>query len=224
MIGAFKDRVDAGKKLAAKVRLFNLPNPIVIALPRGGVPVGYEVAKALHAPLAILPVRKIGAPTNPELAIGALAEGNPPVVLLDDRLIEALRVSATYTEEETQRQLARIQQQMKLFEIGLAPSSLAGQSVIVVDDGVATGATTRVALRALRARNPASLVLAVPVGDIEVLERLRAEVDHLICAMPVEYLGGVGAFYRDFTQVENEVVVDLLQQAAARLKTPAQRT
>ena len=148
MIGVFKDRVDAGKKLAAKVRLFDLPNPIVIALPRGGVPVGYEVAKALHAPLAILPVRKIGAPTNPELAIGALADGNPPVVLLDDSADRsAARVAIPTSKRKRSGRLARIQRQMKLFDIRLRPESLAGKSVIVVDDGVATGATTRVALR-----------------------------------------------------------------------------
>jgi putative phosphoribosyl transferase len=218
MIVSFKDRADAGKKLAAKIRLIDMPNPVVIALPRGGVPVAYEVAKALRAPLLVLPVRKLGAPHNPELAIGAVADGAPPHVLLDPALIEALRVSKDYIEAETARQIERIRQQEVSFDVAATPASLAGRTAIVVDDGVATGATTRAALAAVRDRHPAALVLAVPVGDIGVLEKLRAEADNLVCVLATDYLSAVGAFYRDFTQVEDAVVVDLLRKSAAQHK------
>lgn len=213
MWGQFKDRDDAGEQLAARLRTCNFPNPIVFALPRGGVPIGFKVAEALHAPLDVVLVRKIGAPMQKELAIGAVTDGDPPYVFIDRHMTAMLGVSDAYIADETARQIAEIERRRSRYGVVTPPPSLEGHTAIVVDDGIATGATVRVALQALRQRKPDSLVLAVPVAASDSLADLKNQVERAICLSTPEYFSGVGAFYRDFTQVDDSIVIDLLQRA-----------
>ncbi len=213
MWGIFKDRADAGVQLAQRVRELNLQDPIVFALPRGGVPLGFEVARTLGAPLDVVLVRKIGAPNQKELAIGAVTDGDPPYVFIDRQITATLGVPETYIHAETARQIEEIERRRRLYQVVTPPPSLQGKAAIVVDDGIATGATVRVALQALRQRKPAELVLAVPVAAADSLADLKNQVDRAICLSTPEYFSGVGAFYRDFTQVDDSIVIDLLQRA-----------
>lgn len=213
MLRIFKDRIDAGTQLAEKLRGCHLQNPKIFGLPRGGVPVAFEIAQALHAPLDVVLVRKIGAPMHEEFAIGAVTDGDPPYVYIDRNTTDMLRVSDQYIAEQTARQIAEIERRRARYGVEIPPSSLRGCTAIVVDDGIATGATARVALQALRKREPAALVLAVPVAPANALADLKNQVDRAICLLTPEYFPGVGAFYRDFTQVDDSIVIDLLQRA-----------
>ena len=212
----FRDRADAGRRLAARLRHLRHRHPVVLALPRGGLPVGFEVAADLEAPLDIVIVRKIGAPDQKELAIGAVAEGDPPLVYLDDGLIRALAVPARYVEAETARQIEEIARRRAVYGAGRTRVPVAGATAIVVDDGIATGATMRVALRATRALRPARLVLAVPVAAPDSLAALRPLADEIACVETPASLGAVGAFYLDFPQLEDGEVTAILSRAAAR--------
>lgn len=217
----FHDRTDAGAQLAAQLRSYAFENPTVFALPRGGVPVGFKVAEALQAPLDVVLVRKIGAPMQKELAIGAVADGDPPYVFIDRRMTEMIGVSDAYIAEETAQQIAEIERRRIRYGVITPPPSLRGRTAIVVDDGIATGATMRVALQSLRQREPAALVLAVPVAAADTLVALRGEIDRVICLSTPEYFPGVGGFYLNFTQVDDSVVIDLLQRARDRPKFSA---
>jgi putative phosphoribosyl transferase len=211
----FRDRADAGRQLGAALRRFADAAPLVLALPRGGVAVGREVARALRAPLDVVLVRKIGAPYHEELAVGAVVDGDQPELVLNEDIVRAYGVSADYLEEAEKRQLAEIERRRKLYVAGRPRPPVAGRTAIVVDDGIATGATVLAALRAVRRQNPARLVLAVPVASPVVLDRLRPEADEVVCLDPAPDLMAVGQFYRDFTQVEDEEVVTMLAEAAA---------
>ena len=217
----FDDRADAGRRLAAKLDHLRDKRTVVLALPRGGVPVGFEIARDLGAPLDLVLVRKIGAPWQPELAIGAVADGMPPYTFIDRDLAAALAVPPDYVERETARQLAELERRRRVYCADCAPVEIAGCTAIVVDDGIATGATMRVALEAARRRNPAWLVLAAPVAAPDTIAKLRPLADEVACLAMPEGLGAVGFYYADFHQVGDREVIDLLARAAARSAPPA---
>ena len=212
----FADRHEAGRLLAAKLRERRYKNPVVLALPRGGVPVGYEVACALAAPLDLVLVRKIGAPQQEELAIGAVADGGQPELVTDPRLIAHLGVSSEYLEEMKAAALGEIERRRRIYLKDRAPVDVRGRTAIVVDDGLATGSTMRAALRATRRRQPARLVLAVPVAPADTLERMTGEADETVCLHGAADFFGVGQFYRDFRQLHDVEVTDLLDRATAQ--------
>jgi putative phosphoribosyl transferase len=213
----FDDRNDAGRQLAAKLLAYKDARPVVLALPRGGVPVGYEVARRLDAPLDIILVRKIGAPLQPELAIGAIVEGNPVERFINEELVAELRVPPCYVENEIAREQREIERRRLLYFKGRRPIAIHGHTAIVVDDGIATGATMRAALGAVRRRRPSRLVLAVPVAAAHTAEGLRDVADDIVCLMAPEDFGAIGFFYRDFHQLDDQSVVALLTAAAREL-------
>lgn len=210
----FRDRRDAGKRLGEKLQHLKDKQPVVLALPRGGVPVGREIADALAAPLDVLLVRKIGVPWQPELALGAVADGAPPETFIDRELAAALEISGDYVKEETARQLAEVERRRQAYCAGRAPLDIAGHTAIVVDDGIATGATMRVALQAARRRNPARLVLATPVAAPDTIEKLRPLADEVVCVDTPAGLGAIGFFYTDFHQMSDDEVTAVLAGAA----------
>ncbi len=210
----FLDRHEAGRRLAAALARFREIKPVVLALPRGGVPVGFEIATSLRAPLDVVLVRKIGHPWSPELAIGALADGVPPERFIDQSMVSELGVPRAYIEEETARQVRELENRRRFYLAGRAPLAIEGRTAIVVDDGIATGATMRAALRAVRKRKPAKLVLAVPVAPPSTVESMRDEADEIVCLETPEDFGAVGLFYADFRPVDDATVIDLLRRAA----------
>jgi putative phosphoribosyl transferase len=211
----FRDRREAGRLLAERLAPLRAERPIVLALPRGGVPVAYEVAQALHAPLDLVIVRKIGAPGHEEYAIGAVVDGDPPQVVRNGQVIDILRVPESYIAGETARQLEEIARRRATYLGGRPPLPVEGRTAIVVDDGIATGATVKAALRGLAQARPARLVLAVPVAPPEALAEIRPLVDEMHCLLAPDPFRAVGLFYDDFSQTADEEVVALLQQAAA---------
>jgi predicted phosphoribosyltransferase len=206
----FLDRAEAGCKLARALASYKDRNPVVLALPRGGVPIGAEIAAALEAPLDIVLVRKIGAPHQPELAMGAVVDGEAPIVVRNQDVIDALGVSEREFSAACSRELIEIERRRQRFLGGRRRVEIAGRAAIVTDDGVATGATARAALRAIRNRGPSELVLAVPVAAIDTIEDLRGEVDALVCLEAARRFGAVGSFYADFRQVPDEEVSAIL--------------
>ena len=214
----FQDRADAGRQLAAKLYHLKGKRPIVLALPRGGVPVGFEIARALGAPLDLVLVRKIGVPWQPELALGAVTDGDDPEVFIDRRLATELMIPEDYLAEETARQMAELERRRLVYRAGRAPLDIAGRSVIVVDDGIATGATMRVALQATLRRNPSWLVLATPVAAPNTLDSLQAEVDEVVSVETPIGLGAIGFYYRDFHQVSDAEVTEILGRAAEQME------
>ena len=210
----FRDRADAGHQLADALKADRGRTDLVLALPRGGVPVGFLVAQALGAPLDVLIVRKIGAPFHEELGVGALVSGNPPEVVWNEDLLAQLGL----TPEGLRRTVARETQEARRREAlyrGNRPSpSVGGKSVILVDDGLATGITAQAALTALRRSQPKHLVLAVPVAPPDTVERLRPLVDELVCLDTPPWFSAVGQFYRDFSQTEDDEVIELLHSAS----------
>ena len=211
----FADRHDAGRRLADRLIGFKNQNPVVLALPRGGVAVGVEIAIALKAPLDLVLVRKIGVPWQPELALGAVVDGSNPEFVTNAELLESLQLPEGYVEEESAKQLKEIERRRQLYLRGRPQVDVAGRTAIVVDDGIATGATARAALRAVRRKHPARLILAVPVAPPETVESLRGEVDEVICLeMPPDF-AAIGAFYNDFHQIGDEEVTKLLDRAGS---------
>ncbi|WP_119155515.1 phosphoribosyltransferase [Caldimonas tepidiphila] len=214
-IAHFIDRRDAGRQLARALTRYRDAHPVVLALPRGGVPVGYEIARALEAPLDVLLVRKLGAPGFPELGIGAVVEGRHPQRVLNDRVMEAVQPSDVYLDEETARQLEEIERRRRHYRGDRPMTPVEGRTVILTDDGVATGGTARVALRALARAGVRHLVLALPVAPRELLESLQESCDDLVCLHSPLHFASVGACYGDFTQVPDDSVIELLQAARA---------
>lgn len=215
MIGSharFADRRDAGEKLAQAVKVLELVNPLVLALPRGGVPVGFEVARTLGAPLGILLVRKIGAPGHEEYGIGALVDGASPQVVIDEAAARLVGADQAYIDRQVARQLEEIERRRAAYRTG-PPIPLAGRTVIVVDDGIATGGTVRAALKALAKGAVGRIVLAVPLAPRDVLPELRALCDEVVCLSSPEPFYAVGAHYGDFIQTEDDEVVRLLAEA-----------
>ena len=206
----FRDRVDAGRRLAGALTSYKAQRPVVLALPRGGVPVAAEIAAALDAPLDLLLVRKIGVPTQPELAMGAVVDGLSPIVVRNEEIIALCGIEQSEFQAACNEELAEVARRRKLYFGGRSPVDLADRVVIVVDDGIATGATTRAALRAVRGRKPKQLVLAVAVGAKETLEELRAEADAIVCLEEHEDLGAIGWYYADFRQITDAEVIAIL--------------
>ena len=206
--GRFTDRHDGGRELAERLRPLAAEDPVVLGLARGGVPVAYEVARALGAPLDVLVVRKIGAPGNPELGIGAIAEGD--VRVLNQDLMRHLLVSAEELEAAVARARAEVDTRVQSYRGGRPPIELKGRTAIVIDDGLATGGTARAALRAVRARQPRRLVLAVPVGSPESVESLREEADEVVCLLQPELMWAVGLWYEHFEPTSNAEITRLL--------------
>lgn len=212
---SFRDRADAGHQLAAALAAYRDRRPFVLAIPRGGVVAGYEVAVALDAPLDVIVPRKLRAPYNPELAIGAVAHDGS--VYLNTDLIRSLRISEDYVREEIANQLAEIRRRMRLYRGDRPGPVLAGHAAVVTDDGMATGSTMIAALRAARAMGPTRLVAAVPVAPADGVRRLEDEADEVCCLLTPESFYAVGQFYDDFGQTTDEEVILLLQRRADAL-------
>jgi putative phosphoribosyl transferase len=210
----FRDREEAGRLLGkALEHLRGQLGLLVLGIPRGGVVVAYEVARALGAPLDVYVARKIGAPQNPELALGAVASDGTQV--LDSELLVDLRVSDHYVEQEVERQAQEVERRMAAYRGGRPPLEVTGRRLVLVDDGVATGATVLASLRALRQSEPSRLILAVPVGPPGTISRMSLEADEVVCLHQPQAFWAVGAFYESFDQTSDDEVVRLLDQASA---------
>jgi len=209
----FEDRFDAGRFLAQQLKHHaGKPNVTVLALPRGGVPVAFEIARALGAPLDVFVVRKLGAPGYEELAMGAIATGG--VRVFNEEVIQHLGVSESWIEASIQEQQEELQRREEAYRGDRAPVEIENHTVILVDDGLATGASMRAAVRALRLRHPAAITVAVPIGSRDTCDQFRAQVEEVVCARTPEPFHAVGAWYRNFTQTTDEEVRDLLNRAA----------
>lgn len=209
----FADRTEAGQRLGAALSDLDFADPVVLALPRGGVPVALEVARALGAPLDIVMVRKIGLPGQPEVALGAVVDGDRPDLEVNADIAQQAGVDRLDIVKLAEPELAEITRRRVLYMAGRKPVPLAGRTAIIVDDGIATGATIRVALRSVRRQAPARLVLAVPVAAPESLIPLRSLADDVICLLTPERFSAVGAYYADFAQVSDNDVIALLGQS-----------
>ncbi len=217
----FLNRQDAGRRLAQALLGYKNRHPVVLALPRGGVTVAAEVASSLDAPIDLVLVRKIGLPSQPELAMGAIVDGGAPIVIRNADVIFAAGVGADEFDAVCDMELAEIERRRQRY-IGDRPRvEIAGKVAIVVDDGIATGATMKAALRAIRKRGPKELVLAVPVAPAETIEDLRAEADAVICLETPEPFGAIGYFYADFRQVSDEEVIAILRRLPPKRSSPA---
>jgi predicted phosphoribosyltransferase len=213
----FIDRSEAGRQLAQALLPYRERRPVVLALPRGGVPVAAEVAAALDAPLDLVLVRKIGVPAQPELAMGAVVNGGAPIVVRNDDVIALAGVTEAEFNAIRDRELAEIERRRRLYLGSRSPAPVEGRVTIVIDDGVATGATTRAALRGTRLRGPAQLVLAVPVAATDTLASLRTEADEVVCLEDHISFGAIGFYYADFRQLSDQEVKDIM----ARFPAPA---
>lgn len=209
-----QNRTDAGQRLADALAAYKSPNPdrrpAVLALPRGGVPVADPIATALDAPLDLILVRKIGVPSQPELAMGAVVDGATPLTVRNDDVIRACGISEAEFAQERDAQFAEIERRRAAYLGGRPQPDITGRVAIVVDDGVATGATARAALEATRRRRPSRLVLAVPVAPSDVLATLGAFADEIVCLEQHDLFGAIGLYYTDFRQVLDGEVIDLL--------------
>src|SRR3984893_2621582 len=209
--GLFRDRREAGRLLAEKLAAYaNRPDVLVLALPRGGVPVGYEVARALGAPLDVFVVRKLGVPGYEELAMGAVATGG--VRVLNEQLVERLGIPEQMIDAVAARERQELARRERLYRGGCPPPDVRGRTVILVDDGLATGATMHAAIEALRQQHPARIVVAVPTASPETCEEMKTKADDVICAITPEPFHAVGRWYRDFSQTTDEEVRLLLAQ------------
>jgi putative phosphoribosyl transferase len=208
---AFRDREDAGRRVAELLVRYLEERLIVLALPRGGVPVGYEVARALRAPLEVFTARKLGAPNQPELGIGAVAQDGSRV--LNERIVEEIGVSEEYIERIAAEETKEAERRLKLFRGERPEPAVRSRTALLVDDGIATGVTSRAAIEALRRRDPRRLVLAVPVCAAPTAESLRKEVDELICLEAPSDLMAISLWYRNFEQTSDEEVIELLAPA-----------
>jgi predicted phosphoribosyltransferase len=215
----FLDREDAGRQLAEALASYKSKQPVVLALPRGGLPVAAQVASALNAPLDLVLVRKIGVPTQPELAMGAVVDGAAPIIVRNDDVIRSVGVAGAEFNAACRDELAEFERRRKRYIGKRARAEIAGKTVIVIDDGVATGATMKAALRAIRQRGPAELVLAIPVAPPDAVRELRQEADALICLETPELFGAIGFFYDDFRQVSDEEVIAILSRFPTEQRT-----
>ena len=210
----FRDRTDAGRQLAARLHAYaGREDVLVLALPRGGVPVAFEVAQALHAPLDVFVVRKLGVPGQEELAMGAVATGG--AVLLNPEVVQYLDITDAELKGVIAAERQELERRNHLYRDDRPQPDVKGKTVILVDDGLATGASMRVACAALRQLGPARLVVAVPLAPAEACAEMRAEADEVVCAVTPEPFYGVGMWYEDFTQTTDAQVRDLLARAAA---------
>jgi len=211
----FQNRTDAGRRLASALIRYKSLHPVVLALPRGGVPVAAEVAAALEAPLDLVLVRKIGVPNQPELAMGAVTDGKAPTVIRNSEIIEICGISAQEFEAVANQELAEIERRRSRYIGDRSRAEVEGQVAIIIDDGIATGATTLAAIQAVRSRKPRELVLAVPVAPLDTVKKLHSEVDAIVCLDTPEDMGAIGYFYRDFHQIGDEEVIAALKRFPA---------
>ena len=217
----FSDRVDAGKRLASALADFAGKNAIVLAIPRGGVVVGYEISKALNLPLDVIIPHKIGAPDNPELAIGAMTEDG--TIILDETLVAYIGVPKSYVKEESERQKHEIERRLKMYRQNEPYPNFEGRDVIIVDDGIATGSTMKAALSSVKNRGAKTVTVAVPVGPPSTIKELRRQADRVVCPYTPEYFQAIGQFYTDFNQTTDEEVIKLLKQNKQRNSKKAAR-
>jgi putative phosphoribosyl transferase len=210
----FADRIDAGKRLALALKDFIGKKAIVLAIPRGGVVVGHEIADDLNLPLDVIIPRKIGAPNNPELAIGAMTEDG--TIILDENLVTYLGVIEDYIKEESDRQKLEIERRMKLYRQDVPYPSLENLDVIIVDDGIATGSTMKAALASVKNRGANTVTVAIPVGPPSTIAELEKQADKVVCLYTPEYFQAIGQFYDDFTQTTDDEVIKLLKQSKQR--------
>lgn len=217
----FQNRRDAGRHLATLLRRegFAARRPLVLALPRGGVPVGYEVARALRAPLDVFVVRKLGVPGHEELALGAVSSNG--VRILNDEVIESLGVPAEVIDEVAERELRELERRERAYREGRSAPAAWGRTVVLVDDGLATGATMRAAVAALRRSEPAHLVVAVPVASPQAYRELRHQVDAIACIHVPDPFHAVGLWYQDFAQTDDDEVRELLARSSSELAVGA---
>jgi predicted phosphoribosyltransferase len=216
----FPTREDAGRMLAGRLHSYQKDHPIVLGIPRGGLPVARQIADALEAALDVVVVRKLGAPGQPELGIGAVVDGDEPQAVFNRDIIESLGVPDKYLEEEVARQTKEVKRREVLYRNGREKIALEGRTVIVVDDGIATGSSVRAALRGVRRSHPKRLILAVPVAPAETLETLQSDTDEIVCLeTPAEFYA-VGQFYRDFHQVNDQEVQELLSPEKVAAPNP----
>jgi len=211
----FADRRDAGLQLAAALDSLKDQDPVILALPRGGVPIGVEVARRLNAPLDLVMVRKIGVPWQPELAYGAVVDGDEPETVINKDIAAQVSLHAGYLEEETARQLDEIARRRAIYLKDRARPGISGRTAIIVDDGIATGATVRAALIGVRRSDPCKLVLAVPVAPGDTVAALEKDADRVVCLHSPMMLGAISLFYGDFHQVSDDEVVGFLDAFAA---------
>jgi putative phosphoribosyl transferase len=207
----FEDRREAGRRLAEKLSRFKDERPVVFALPRGGVPVGYEISRALEAPLDVFVSRKLGAPGQPEFGIGAVAAGG--VRVLNEDVLSRLGIPDDYVEQITARETAEVERRLRYFRGERPEPDVGGRTAILVDDGLATGVTARAAVEALRSSGPQRLILAAPVCAAQTAQLLGPEVDELVCLESPSDLGAIGFWYKNFEQTSDEEVVELLERA-----------
>jgi putative phosphoribosyl transferase len=219
----FANRTDAGRQLARALARYKNKGAMVLALPRGGVPVAAEVAAALKAPLDLILVRKIGVPMQPELAMGAVVDGSSPLVVRNEEVIALAGVDETDFKAVCDAELAEIERRRQRYLGGRERIDVAGRIAIVIDDGIATGATTRAALRATRARQPKKLILAVPVAPTESLAAMQEEADEVVCLEDYESFGAIGFYYSDFRQTSDQQVIDTLARFAPAVTQEAPR-
>jgi len=210
----FTDRAQAGRLLADKLKRYaNHPSTVVLGIPRGGVPVAYQVARELHLPMDIFVVRKLGVPAQPELAMGAVADGG--AYYLNNEVVSQIQISDQEIQDVLRREECELERRERLYRQGRAALPLTGQTVILVDDGVATGSSVRAAIRVLQLQKPSSIILAVPVAPADTCESLRGEVDRLVCLESPDPFHAVGAWYKDFSPTSDQEVTRLLKEAAA---------
>ena len=211
----FTDRTEAGKELAKLLLALKLDDPVVLALPRGGVPVAAEIARALKAPLDLILVRKIGVPFQRELAVAAVVDGGEAEIVVNDEVMTLAGGTQNYIAEQTRIELDEIERRRRVYLEGRPRVPLEGRNLILVDDGIATGASIRAAIAALLRKSPKSLILAIPVAPRETIKLLRGKVDEIVCLKIPEPFNAIGLHYRDFHQVPDEEVVRLMRAVDA---------
>ena len=210
----FLDRIDAGERLANELKQYqNLPKGLVIGLPRGGVPVAYEIANALNLPLDIVCPHKIGAPYNPEYAIGAITETGEGI--FDELVIASLNISKDYIDRKIEQEKETAQMRLKEYRKDRPERILKGKTIILVDDGLATGSTMKAAIKSLRAEGVEKIIVAVPISPPDTLEEVQQQVDEVLCLDAPPFFQAVGQFYEDFRPTEDEEVIELLRISRA---------
>jgi putative phosphoribosyl transferase len=213
----FSDRQEAGQMLANELAMLSLPAPVILALPRGGVPVAAEVATMLKAPLDLIIVRKVGAPGNPELAVAAIVDGDPPDVVLNREIVETYNLDDAALATLVKRERPELQRRRTLYRGSRSPLSITGKTAVLVDDGAATGTTMKVAIRALKRRSPLAIVVALPVAPPETVAELSHEADRVVCLAQPLHFRALSYYYRNFEQLDdNDVLVALDHSQAGR--------